>query len=220
MHIVHPPEAPIASTAAVSRVRYLAPHSHSTPPMRNVRPTKRNAASMFHLSLIQPITGGPWREPRAWITKMLSANAVARMWGGVTLARIVLLAPGVEEQSEDGEEHEIDAYNAGMSSNISPAELALLEYLHERSGMSGGRIGLDPKPITRVLRISMTRLAETSASLAALGLAGVRHNRASAEGVASTVCAAIWVTSKGQDYLKRAMSAADAAAAKARTPGE
>jgi hypothetical protein len=115
---------------------------------------------------------------------------------------------GVEEQAEDGEEDEIDAYNVGMSSNISPAELALLEYLHARSGTSGGRIGLDPKPITRDLRISMTRLAETSASLAALGLAGVRHNRPSAEGVASTICAAIWVTSKGQDYLKRARSAA------------
>jgi hypothetical protein len=110
-----------------------------------------------------------------------------------------------------------------MSSNLSPAELALLEYLHERSGTSGGRIGLDPKPITRDLRISMTSLAETSASLAALGLAGVRNNRASAEGVASTICAAIWVTSKGQDYLKRARSAAavvDGAAATTRTPGE
>ena len=118
----------------------------------------------------------------------------------------------------------LQAYNGGMSSNISPAELALLEYLHERSGPSGGRIGLDPKPITRDLRINMTKLAETSASLAALGLAGVRHNRANAESVASNICAAVWVTRKGQDYLKGARSAAsaaaEAAAATTRTRGE
>ena len=79
------------TAAAVSASRYFAPHSHSTPPIRNVRPTNRNAAFMFHLSLIQPI-GGLMASPRAWMTKMFTANAVARMWGGVTLARIVLLA--------------------------------------------------------------------------------------------------------------------------------
>src|SRR5688572_24522645 len=106
-----------------------------------------------------------------------------------------------------------------MSSNLSPAKLTLLEYLHERSAGSRGRVGRDLKPTTGIPTTTMSRLAESSASLAALGLAGVRHNRPSAEGVASTICSAIWVTSKGQDYLKRTMSAADDDA-QARTPAE
>ena len=93
-----------------------------------------------------------------------------------------------------------------MSANISQAELTLLQYLHEHSGVSGGRIGLDPKPITRELRISMTQLAEHSAALAAHGFAGVRHTRPGADEVPSSTCSAIWVTSKGQDYLRRSQS--------------
>jgi hypothetical protein len=90
-----------------------------------------------------------------------------------------------------------------MSTDISQAELTLLQYLHERSGVRGGRIGLDPKPIRRDLGLSESRLAEDSASLVAHGLAGVRHVRTGPEELPSSVCCAIWVTSKGEDYLKR-----------------
>jgi hypothetical protein len=93
-----------------------------------------------------------------------------------------------------------------MSANLSPAELTLLQYLHDHAGVAGGRIGLDPKAIKRELRISVTRLAEDSASLAAHGFAGVRHTRPGADDVPSTTCSAIWVTSKGQDYLRRSQS--------------
>jgi hypothetical protein len=89
-----------------------------------------------------------------------------------------------------------------MVANISPAELALLEYLHKHSGGLGERIGLDPKPITRSLRISMTQFAEDSASLAAQGLAGIRDFRPDANDVPSSRCSAIWLTKKGEDYLK------------------
>ena len=89
---------------------------------------------------------------------------------------------------------------------ISPAELRLLQHLHERSGVSGGRIGLDPKPITRELRINATQLAQDSAALVAHGFVGVRNTRSGDDCPPSTTCSAIWVTSKGQEYLKRTRS--------------
>jgi hypothetical protein len=93
-------------------------------------------------------------------------------------------------------------YNALMSETISRAELALLEYLHKHSGSLGERIALDPRPITRSLRISMSQFAENSASLAALGFAGVRDFRPSVNEVPSSKCSAVWLTKKGDDYLK------------------
>jgi hypothetical protein len=90
-----------------------------------------------------------------------------------------------------------------MLTNISPSELTLLEHLHQRSGGSKERIWLDPKPISRSLRISMKQLAENSASLAAHGLAGVRDFRPNADDVPSLQCAAIWMTKMGEEYLKR-----------------
>src|SRR5947207_1565490 len=93
-----------------------------------------------------------------------------------------------------------------MSGNISPTELTLLEYLHKHSGVSGGRIGLDPKPIKRELRISMTRFAEDSVALAAYGFAELRYARAGAGNERSSTCSAIWVTTKGVEYLSRSRS--------------
>ena len=46
------------------------------------------------------MTGGLIASPRAWMTKMFSANAVARMTGGVTLARIVLLGPVLKNRQK------------------------------------------------------------------------------------------------------------------------
>jgi len=89
-----------------------------------------------------------------------------------------------------------------MSANISLAELMLLEYLHKHSGSSGERIGLAPKPITRDLRISREQFAEESASLAAHGLAGMRNFRPDANDVPSLKCSSIWLTKKGEVYLK------------------
>jgi hypothetical protein len=94
-----------------------------------------------------------------------------------------------------------------MSTNISPAELTLLQYLHDRAGVSGGRIALDPKAIKRGLRISATQLAEAAASLAAHGFAGVRHTRFGLNHVPVDTCSGIWVTSKGEAYLTRSCSA-------------
>ena len=89
-----------------------------------------------------------------------------------------------------------------MSAIISQAELTLLKYLREHSGGSGERIGLAPKPITRSLRISLKQFAEDSASLAAYGLVGVRNFRPDVNDVPSSKCSAIWLTRKGEDYLR------------------
>ena len=94
-------------------------------------------------------------------------------------------------------------YTADMWTDISPEEMTLLQYLHEHSGVRGGRIGLDPKVIKRELRISSERLDVDSASLAAHGLAGVRHTRTGSDERPSSTCSAIWVTIKGEDYLTR-----------------
>ena len=90
-----------------------------------------------------------------------------------------------------------------MLANLSPAQLKLLQYLREHSGGSGGRIGLDPKPIMRGLRINTAQFAEGSASLAAHGFVGVRDFRPDANDVPSSKCSTIWVTGKGEDYLRR-----------------
>ena len=86
--------------------------------------------------------------------------------------------------------------------NMSQSELVLLEYLHEHSGGSGERISLDPKPITRSLRISVSRFVEDSASLVAHSFAGIRSVEPDAKDVPSSKCSAIWITKKGEDFLR------------------
>jgi hypothetical protein len=95
-------------------------------------------------------------------------------------------------------------YDDVMLASLSQTELTLLQYLREHSGASGERVWLDPKPIARRLRISVTQFAADSASLAALGLAGVRDFRADANDVPSAKRSAIWLTGKGEDYLRLA----------------
>jgi hypothetical protein len=89
---------------------------------------------------------------------------------------------------------------------LSPAELTLLQYLHEHTPVRGNRIALDPKAIKRDLRISTTHLADDSSTLATHGFAGVRHARVGDNDASPPVCSAIWVTNKGVDYLKQSQS--------------
>jgi hypothetical protein len=90
-----------------------------------------------------------------------------------------------------------------MLTNISATELMLLQYLQAHSGGAGERIGLDPKPIRRSLRISITQFITDASSLVAHGLAGVRDFRADANDIPSSVCSAIWLTGRGEEYLRR-----------------
>jgi hypothetical protein len=98
---------------------------------------------------------------------------------------------------------------AGMQAERSDAELnaserAMLEYLRKHSGGSGERISLDPKPIRRDLRLSAGQFDADATSLAAHGFAGVRGFRSESNpDVPTSGCSAIWVTRKGEDYLRR-----------------
>jgi hypothetical protein len=99
-------------------------------------------------------------------------------------------------------------YNVDMSVNLSQSELTLLAYLHDHAGTSGERVRLDPKPITRNLRIGAGQFAEDSACLAGHGLAGVRDFRGPDGNEApSSRRSAIWLTGKGEDYLRRLAAA-------------
>jgi hypothetical protein len=94
-----------------------------------------------------------------------------------------------------------------MSDTLSPTQLKLLQYLQDRSGVSGGRIGLDPKAVMRGLGIKMTGLNADAAALASLGLAGVRHANTGRDDdgrvLPSATCAALWLTKQGEDYLRQ-----------------
>jgi hypothetical protein len=105
-------------------------------------------------------------------------------------------------RSDESPESLVSWYITPMSANLTRQEWTLLQYLHDRSGIPGARFGLDPKFVRRGLRISTTHFARDSASLAARGFAAVRYARSDA-GDVSTPCSAIWVTSKGEDYLKK-----------------
>ncbi len=93
-----------------------------------------------------------------------------------------------------------------MSAPLGPTELSLLKYLQLRSGGSGGRTALDPKAVIRGLRISNTQFAESSAALAALGMAGMRNLRPDSKDVPSLKCSSIWLTGKGEEYLRQSSS--------------
>jgi hypothetical protein len=95
-------------------------------------------------------------------------------------------------------------YDAVMSLDISETGLALLIHLQKNSSAMGERISLDPKHIIHRLRISVDQFAQASALLAGHGLAGVRNFRPNANDVPSSKCSAIWLTKKGDDYLKQA----------------
>jgi len=92
----------------------------------------------------------------------------------------------------------------GMVEKISNAQLTLLNYLDAHSGDFSQRVWLDPRFITRDLRISMIQFAEDSSSLAAQGLAGLRDFRADSNDVPSLKCSAIWLTKEGKEYLRQA----------------
>src|SRR4051794_828732 len=85
------PEA--ASAAAVSLARYGAPSAQAMAPKRKVTETTTKPARNDLASATAPMMTGEMASPSAWMTRMLTANAVARSSGRVTLARMVLLGP-------------------------------------------------------------------------------------------------------------------------------
>jgi hypothetical protein len=94
------------------------------------------------------------------------------------------------------------SYDALMPPAVTQPELNLMQYLRKHSGRSGERVALDPKPIMRSLRISSVQFTQDAGSLRAHGYAGMRDYRPNANDVPSLLCSSIWLTKKGEDYLK------------------
>src|SRR5262249_40476405 len=72
------------STAAVSRSRNGTPQSQNAP-ATTIMPATTASAAFHDRPAMAPRIGGEIASPRAWITRMLSANALARTVGCVTL---------------------------------------------------------------------------------------------------------------------------------------
>jgi|GraSoiStandDraft_4_1057263.scaffolds.fasta_scaffold1118545_1 hypothetical protein len=94
---------------------------------------------------------------------------------------------------------------------LSPAECALLQYLHDHSAGWGERTSLDPKYVIRALRMGKPTFEAHVASLTAHGLAGARRFQADLErhgngDVVSGSPSAVWITGKGEEFLRRRLS--------------
>ncbi len=78
----------------------------------------------------------------------------------------------------------------------------MLQYLNQHAGGSGARTSLDPSFLTHQLGISAAQFAEDSKALAATGFVGVRDFRPNGNDVPSLRCSTIWITGKGEAYLR------------------
>src|SRR5262245_1294468 len=98
---------------------------------RHMKETVRNPAVIFPVKpLIRPIIVGEIASPRAWMIRMLRANALARMDGCVTLARMVLVGPVLKNKQKQARKMNAHAVGNGnhsaarMNGNASPMAMA------------------------------------------------------------------------------------------------
>src|SRR5262245_47239993 len=68
---------------------------------------------------IHPMSGGEMASPRAWMTKIDRANAVARIAGCVTLATIVLVGPVLSNRQNSAIRIHPQAYGNGVTNTSS-----------------------------------------------------------------------------------------------------
>ena len=76
--------------------------------------TRPNAVFMFQRSPMAPIRGGEMASPRAWMRKMLRANAVDRVATGVTLARAALAGPVLKKRKNTARNTSPQAVGKGV----------------------------------------------------------------------------------------------------------
>ena len=69
---------------------------------------------MFVCPAIQPMSGGEMASPSAWMMRMLSAKAVARVAGGVTLARAALAGPVLKKRKKTARKTKTHAKGNGV----------------------------------------------------------------------------------------------------------
>src|SRR6478672_8411513 len=78
--------------------------------------TTTKAVFMLQCPAIQPMSGGEMASPKAWMRKMLSAKAVARTPGGVTLARAALAGPVLKKRKKIAKNTITHAKGKGITS--------------------------------------------------------------------------------------------------------
>src|SRR5690242_3207104 len=83
-----------------------------------VAETTRKAKFMLVWPAIQPIRGGEIASPRAWIRRIFSAKAVARVLAGVTLASAALAGPVLKNRKKMAKKTSTHAPGKGVFSII------------------------------------------------------------------------------------------------------
>src|SRR5260370_9911299 len=117
----------------VSVSRKRVPQSQSKPPTRIKPDTRRKAKFMFWplASVMAPMTNGEITSPRAWMTRMFKAKALARIEGCVTLARMVFVGPVLKNKQKQAKKMKIHAQGNGIYSmaieNGNPMRIAAPE---------------------------------------------------------------------------------------------
>src|SRR5580658_3091033 len=76
--------------------------------------TTRKAKFMFVWPAIQPMRGGEMASPKMWMARMFKAKAVARVPGGVTLARAALAGPVLKKRKKTARKTKIQAPGKGV----------------------------------------------------------------------------------------------------------
>src|SRR5262249_17873934 len=104
--------------SSVARWRCLVAMNQKTDARRHVHDTARNPNVMSPVKpLIRPMSGGEMASPRAWMTRMFRANALARTDGCVTLARIVLVGPVLKNRQKHARKMNTQASGNGAHSD-------------------------------------------------------------------------------------------------------
>src|SRR5262245_51220359 len=93
----------VSPTAAVSRSRNGTPPNQNAP-ATTIMPATTASATFHDRPAMAPRIGGEIASPRAWITRMLSAKALVRTEGWVTLARIVFDGPVLRKRKKTASE--------------------------------------------------------------------------------------------------------------------
>src|SRR5262249_14746817 len=118
-----PPPEPSPSSrllaSSVSRARYLAPQSQTSPAISTSTETTRKPVFMLlpDASVTAPITIGDITSPSEWMMRMLSAYAPARIAGCVTLARMVFVGPVLKNRQKQAMKMQTQAHGNGTYSD-------------------------------------------------------------------------------------------------------
>ena len=100
----------------MSASKYLAPQSHANPPKRTVIETATKPSCKVQWPAMSPMINGEMASPKAWMMKIFTAKALARIAGCVTLARMVLVGPVLKYRQKTLKKTKSHAQGNGVQS--------------------------------------------------------------------------------------------------------